>query len=60
MKPYIETIRDIVAAVFSPDVELFGEGQCLYKEPVGGHPKNLLPAVPPRFPFSGPPILDIF
>jgi ectoine hydroxylase-related dioxygenase (phytanoyl-CoA dioxygenase family) len=22
-------------------VELFGSGQCLYKEPVGGHPKHL-------------------
>ena len=32
---------DIVEAVLGPDVELFGEGQCLYKEPVGGHPKNL-------------------
>ncbi|HET6387523.1 MAG TPA: phytanoyl-CoA dioxygenase family protein, partial [Armatimonadota bacterium] len=24
-----------------PDIELFMNGQCLYKEPVGGHPKNL-------------------
>jgi len=32
---------DIVEAILGPDVELFGNGQCLYKEPVGGHPKNL-------------------
>jgi hypothetical protein len=32
---------DIVAAILGPNIELFGEGQCLYKEPVGGHPKNL-------------------
>lgn len=32
---------DIVEAVLGPNVELFLDGQCLYKEPVGGHPKNL-------------------
>ena len=32
---------DIVAAILGPNVELFMDGQCLYKEPVGGHPKNL-------------------
>jgi phytanoyl-CoA hydroxylase len=32
---------DIVAAILGPNVELFGNGQCLYKEPVGGHPKHL-------------------
>ncbi len=32
---------DLVAAVLGPNVELFMDGQCLYKEPVGGHPKNL-------------------
>jgi hypothetical protein len=32
---------DIVEAILGPDVELFGAGQCLYKEPVGGHPKHL-------------------
>ena len=32
---------DIVAAILGPDIELFGSGQCLYKEPVGGHPKHL-------------------
>lgn len=32
---------DIVEAILGPDVELFGNGQCLYKEPVGGHPKHL-------------------
>ncbi len=32
---------DIVQAILGPNVELFMDGQCLYKEPVGGHPKNL-------------------
>jgi phytanoyl-CoA hydroxylase len=32
---------DIAAAILGPDVELFMNGQCLYKEPVGGHPKHL-------------------
>ena len=32
---------DILEAIIGPDVELFMNGQCLYKEPVGGHPKNL-------------------
>ncbi len=32
---------ELVKAALGPDVEIFGEGQCLYKEPVGGHPKNL-------------------
>jgi ectoine hydroxylase-related dioxygenase (phytanoyl-CoA dioxygenase family) len=32
---------DIVEAILGPDIELFGPGQCLYKEPVGGHPKHL-------------------
>jgi phytanoyl-CoA hydroxylase len=32
---------DIVSAVLGPDIELFMDGQCLYKEPVGGHAKNL-------------------
>lgn len=32
---------DIVEAILGPDVELFMDGQCLYKEPVGGHAKNL-------------------
>lgn len=32
---------DLVAAIVGPNVELFGYGQCLYKEPVGGHPKHL-------------------
>lgn len=34
-------IVDLVSTVLGPDVEIFDEGQCLYKEPVGGHPKNL-------------------
>ena len=32
---------DVVEAILGPDIELFGEGQSLYKEPVGGHPKKL-------------------
>jgi len=32
---------DLVEAILGPNVELFLDGQCLYKEPVGGHPKNL-------------------
>lgn len=35
------TMVAIVTAILGPDVELFGNGQCLYKEPVGGHPKHL-------------------
>lgn len=31
----------LVTQILGPDVELFGGGQCLYKEPVGGHPKHL-------------------
>ena len=34
-------LLDIVEAVVGPNIELFGMGQCLYKEPVGGHPKHL-------------------
>ncbi len=36
-----ETSVSIVEAILGPNVELFGNGQCLYKEPVGGHPKHL-------------------
>lgn len=32
---------DIVEQILGPDIELFLDGQCLYKEPVGGHAKNL-------------------
>lgn len=32
---------DIVEAILGPNIELFLNGQCLYKEPVGGHPKHL-------------------
>ena len=32
---------DLVSAILGPNIELFLDGQCLYKEPVGGHPKNL-------------------
>ncbi|MDX1934467.1 MAG: phytanoyl-CoA dioxygenase family protein [Capsulimonadales bacterium] len=34
-------LLDIVEAVLGPDIEMFLDGQSLYKEPVGGHPKNL-------------------
>ncbi len=34
-------VLDLAEAVLGPDVELFMNGQCLVKEPVGGHPKNL-------------------
>jgi len=32
---------DLLTAILGPDVELFQNGQSLYKEPVGGHPKHL-------------------
>jgi phytanoyl-CoA hydroxylase len=32
---------DINEAILGPNVELFMDGQCLYKEPVGGHAKNM-------------------
>jgi ectoine hydroxylase-related dioxygenase (phytanoyl-CoA dioxygenase family) len=32
---------DIVESVLGENIELFLNGQCLYKEPVGGHPKKL-------------------
>ncbi len=35
------SVLDIVEAIVGPNIELFGMGQCLYKEPVGGHPKHL-------------------
>jgi len=35
------TTLDLVELIIGPDIELFLDGQCLYKEPVGGHPKNL-------------------
>src|SRR3954452_21726023 len=34
-------LLDLVEAILGPDLELFLNGQCLYKEPVGGHPKHL-------------------
>jgi phytanoyl-CoA hydroxylase len=36
-----DRLLDVVETIIGPDVELFGGGQCLYKEPVGGHPKHL-------------------
>ena len=32
---------DIVEAILGPNIETFGHGQSLVKEPVGGHPKHL-------------------
>ncbi|HLK57097.1 MAG TPA: phytanoyl-CoA dioxygenase family protein [Chthonomonadaceae bacterium] len=32
---------DLMEAILGPNVELYMNGQCLYKEPVGGHPKHL-------------------
>ena len=36
-----ESALDMVEAILGPNIELFGNGQSLYKEPVGGHPKHL-------------------
>ena len=36
-----ENAVKIVEAILGPNIEIFGNGQCLYKEPVGGHPKHL-------------------
>jgi ectoine hydroxylase-related dioxygenase (phytanoyl-CoA dioxygenase family) len=36
-----ERLVDLVEAILGPNLELFLNGQCLYKEPVGGHPKHL-------------------
>ena len=36
-----EKAMDVVEAILGPNVEMFMSGQCLYKEPVGGHPKHL-------------------
>lgn len=36
-----EKLVGIATAILGPNVELFLDGQCLYKEPVGGHAKNL-------------------
>ncbi len=35
------TALDILEAILGPNIELFGNGQSLVKEPVGGHPKHL-------------------
>ena len=34
-------LLDIVEGILGPDIETFLSGQCLMKEPVGGHPINL-------------------
>jgi len=36
-----EKTLDIIEAILGPNVEAFMDGQVLYKEPVGGHAKNL-------------------
>ena len=36
-----ETALDLVEAILGPNIETFGNGQSLVKEPVGGHPKHL-------------------
>jgi hypothetical protein len=36
-----EKALSIIEAILGPNIEIFGNGQCLYKEPVGGHPKHL-------------------
>ena len=36
-----ERAIDIAEAILGSNIEMFGNGQCLYKEPVGGHPKHL-------------------
>jgi hypothetical protein len=36
-----KNLLDILEAIIGPDIELFMNGQVLYKEPVGGHPKHL-------------------
>ena len=36
-----DRLLDVVASVLGPNIELFMNGQCLYKEPCGGHPKLL-------------------
>ena len=35
------TTLDLAEAILGPDIELFGDGQSLVKEAIGGHPKNL-------------------
>ena len=36
-----QTTLNLVENIIGPNIELFLDGQCLYKEAVGGHPKNL-------------------
>lgn len=36
-----EKLCDVAEAILGPDVELYMNGQCLCKEPCGGHPKML-------------------
>lgn len=41
MSAFDTKLLGVVEAIIGPNIELFMDGQCLYKEPVGGHPKNL-------------------
>lgn len=34
-------LLDLAEGILGPDIETYNEGQCLVKEPVGGHPKHL-------------------
>jgi hypothetical protein len=36
-----DSVLDLAEAILGPNIELFLNGQCLVKEPVGGHPKLL-------------------
>ena len=36
-----EKCLDIVEGILGPNIELFGNGQCFFKEPAGGNPKYL-------------------
>jgi len=36
-----EKLLDLVETILGPDIEIFGQGQCLYMERVGGHPNHL-------------------
>ena len=36
-----ENCLDIVEKILGPNIELFGNGQCFFKEPAGGNPKYL-------------------
>lgn len=41
LSAFHEPLVEVVCSILGANVELFLNGQCLYKEPVGGHPKKL-------------------